>query len=142
MDNLKCRRARSDEHSIHSVRGSSASQRVDLNELRYLRRKTDSFLPSIPRGKRTGECDCDWHFCDGNSKSRCWRIFNKQTSSSTAQARQLMPTGFKQFWLRHKPSLAIQPSTFYQDIDSLSIEIVQKHNEPHLVLPSLKNKLN
>lgn len=57
------------------------------------------------------------------------------------KAKQLMPTNVRQFWLQRKPSLAIHPSTFYHDIDAFSIEMIREHNEPHLVLPSLRGKL-
>lgn len=141
MNNHKCKRATKEANSIRSMRGLSALERGDVRESRYLRRKTDNFLPFIPQSKREGEFDCGWSFCDENSKSRSWRVCNKQTSSSTVQARQLMPTGFKHFWQQYKPSLAIQPSTIYQDVDAYSIEVIREYNEPHLVLPSLRNKL-
>lgn len=140
MDNYKSRRTTNDANSIHNARESSALDHGHLNDARYVIRKTDSPLPFIPCCKRRGECDCALPF-DGRSKSRSCRAFNKQTPSSTTQAQQLMPTGFKQFWLQYKPSLAIQPSTFYQDVDTFSIEMIREHNEPHLVLPSLREKL-
>ena len=140
MDKQKRRPATNytnDADFIRLVHGASALKRRG-----DVKRKTDNFLPSIPRSESKGKSDCGCSFCDGNSKSRTWRDFNTQTPSSTTQARQLTPTGFRQFWLRYKSSLAIQPSEFYQDIDAYSIEVIREHNEPHLVLPSLRNKLN
>ena len=126
-----------DADFIRLVHGASALKRRG-----NVKRKTDNFLPSIPRSERKGQSDCDCSFCDGNSKSRTWRGSKTQTPSSITQGRQLTPTGFRQFWLRYKSSLAIQPSEFYQDIDAYSIEVIREHNEPHLVLPALRNKLN
>lgn len=141
MDKQKRRLATNytnDTDFIRIVHGASALKRRGND----VTRKTGNFLPSIPRSERKGKSDCGCSFCDGTSKSRSWRDSNTQTPSSTTQARQLTPTGFRQFWLRYKSSLAIQSSEFYQDIDAYSIEVIREHNEPRLVLPSLRNKLN
>ena len=138
--NLKCRRTITDAFRIADVLGPSALKRNNLNGSRYVSKRAKRFLPSIPRIEVKGDCDNGSLRCDG-PESRTVRACNQQSSSPTTQAKQLMPTNFRQFCLQHKPSLAIHPSKFYHDIDAFSIEMIREHNQPHLVLPSLRGKL-
>lgn len=141
--NLKCRRTITDAFRIadSNVLGPSALKRNNLNGSRYVIRRTKRFLPSIPRIEEVkGDRDNRSLRCDG-PESKTVRACNQQFSSPTTQAKQLMPTNVRQFWLQRKPSLAIHPSTFYHDIDAFSIEMIREHNQPHLVLPSLRGKL-
>ena len=140
--NLKCRRTITDAFRIadSNVLGPSALKRNNLNGSRYVSKRAKRFLPSIPRIEVKGDRDNGSLRCDG-PESRTVRACNQQSSSPTTQAKQLMPTNFRQFWLQRKPSLAIHPSKFYHDIDAFSIEMIREHNQPHLVLPSLRGKL-
>ena len=115
-------------------------EHCDLTGSRYMNSKTETFLPSI-RNKSQGELHSPGsHFGTGNRKGRSKRVFEKKASSKTTQVRQIMPRSFMQFWMRYKPSLAIQSSNISQDIDALSIEVIRQHNEPCVVLPSLRHE--
>lgn len=116
----------------------SALKRNKLNGSRYVSRREKRFLPSIPRIEVKGDRDNRSLRYDG-PESKTVRACNQQFSSPTTQAKQLMPTNVRQFW--RKPSLSIHPSTFYHDIDAFSIEMIREHNQPQLVLPSLRGKL-
>ena len=140
--NLKCRRTITDAFRIadSDVLDPSALKRNKLNGSRYVSRREKRFLPSIPRIEVKGDRDNRSLRYDG-PESKTVRACNQQFSSPTTQAKQLMPTNVRQFWLQRKPSLAIHPSTFYHDIDAFSIEMIREHNQPQLVLPSLRGKL-
>lgn len=119
---------------------STKLEHCDLTGSRYTNSKTERFLPSI-HNKSQGECHRPGsHFGAGNRKGRSKRVLEKKASSKTTQVRQIMPRSFMQFWMRYKPSLAIQSSNISQDIDALSIEVIRQHNEPYVVLPSLRNE--
>ena len=138
--NLKCRRTITDAFRIadSDVLDPSALKRNKLNGSRYVSRREKRFLPSIPRIEVKGDRDNrSLRYDDPESKTV--RACNQQFSSPTTQAKQLMPTNVRQFW--RKPSLSIHPSTFYHDIDAFSIEMIREHNQPQLVLPSLRGKL-
>lgn len=134
MDILKYRRAANDTKFMHSILWSSAFKRSYLHEARYMSSKADSFLPPISRSKGGQQYVY---------QTESWRAFNdKENISPTTGERQLMPRRFKHFWQQHQSSLAIQPSKFYQDIDAFSIDVIREFNAPHVVLPSLKNKVS
>ena len=138
--NLKCRRTITDAFRIadSDVLDPSALKRNKLNGSRYVSRREKRFLPSIPRIEVKGDRDNRSLRYDG-PESKTVRAYNQQFSSPMTQAKQLMPTNVRQFW--RKPSLSIHPSTFYHDIDAFSIEMIREHNQPQLVLPSLRGKL-
>lgn len=117
----------------------SKLQDRDLTGSRYMNSKKERFLPSI-HNKGKDESDRSASHFGPESKSRNKRLVDKKSSAQTTQAREVMPRGFVQFWMQYKPSLAIQSSTICQDIDTLSIEVIRQHNEPCVVLPSLRNE--
>lgn len=135
-DNHKHGRAANDGN--YSQSELSKLQNCDLTGSRYMNSKKERFLPSI-HNKNKEEPESAASQFGPESKSKNKRRFNKKSSSQTTEVRQVMPRGFVQFWMQYKPSLAIQSSTICQDIDTLSIEVIRQHNEPCVVLPSLRN---
>lgn len=137
-ENHKYRRKENDGNSNH--RESSLEQLH--HGCRDVKNKTQRFrLPSIHATKSTGERDSPAsHFKPGNLKSKSRKIFDEQASLQTTQVRQITPAGFRQFWKQYKPSLAIQSSPIFHDIDAFSIEVIRQHNEPCVVLPTLPNE--
>lgn len=129
QDNRRCGRLAKDENFKRIVPG--ALEGSILKELRYVRKKVDSFSPRIPRRQGQEQSGNDKIFCEDNF-----------TSSSTPRAQQIMPRGFRQFWLHYRSSLDIQALRVNEDIDSFSIEIIREHNKPRVALPSLRGKIN
>ena len=115
---------------------STMLEHCDLTGSRYMNSKRETSLPYI-HNKSQGAGS---HFGIGNRKGRSKRVLEKKASSKSTQVRQIMPRSFMQFWMRYKPSLAIQSSNISLDIDALSIEVIRQHNEPCVVLPSLRNE--
>jgi len=112
----------------------------DLTGSRYMNSKTETFLPSIHKKSHGERHKPGSHFETGNRKGRSKRVLEKKASSKATEVRQIMPRSFMQFWMRYKPSLAIQSSNISRDIDALSIEVIRQHNEPCVALPSLRNE--
>jgi len=113
----------------------------DLTGSRYMNSKTGTFLPSIHKKNQEERHRQGSHFeTAGNRKGRSKKALEKKASLKTTEVRQIMPRSFMQFWMRYKPSLAIQSSSISQDIDALSIEVIRQHNEPCVVLPTLRNE--
>lgn len=137
-ENYKHTRAAKDGNSNHPE--SSKLKHCDLTGSRYMNSKTETFLPSIHSKNQREPHRSGSDFGTGHRKGRSKRALDKKASSKTTQVRQIMPRGFMQFWMRYKPSLAIQSSKISHDIDALSIEVIRQHNEPCVVLPSLRNE--
>ena len=51
--------------------------------------------------------------------------------------REMRPNSVRQYWTGQPTSLQVNSSTMSRDIDTLSIEIVRRCNEPAVHLPSL-----
>ena len=136
-ETYKRTRAAKDGNSSHPE--STKLEHCDLTGSRYMNSKTGTFLPPIHNKSQGERHRPGSHF--GNRKAgRSKTILEKKASSKTTQVRQIMPRSFMQFWMRYKPSLAIQSSKISHDIDELSIEVIRQHNEPCMVLPSLRNE--
>lgn len=137
-ENYKQTRAARDGNSNQP--GSAKLGHCDLTGSRYMNSKTGTSLPSIHNKSQGERHKTGSYFETGNRKSRSKGVLDKKASSKAIQVRQIMPISFMQFWMRYKPSLAIQSSKISHDIDELSIEVIRQHNEPCVVLPSLRNE--
>ena len=139
-ENYKRKTRAAKDGSSHYNPESTKLEHCDLTGSRYMNSKTETFLPSIHTKSQGERHRPGSHFGTGNRKGRSKRVLEKKASSKTIQVRPIMPSSFMQFWMRYKPSLAIQSSNISRDIDALSIEVIRQHNEPCVVLPSLRNE--